>query len=175
MNSVNFWGHNDADMLEVGNGNLSPAEERTHFAFWSAMKSPLIIGTDLGKTSAEQNAILLNRYLLAFNQDPVYGAPATPFKWGVNPDWTYDNAHPAEYWAGESTNGTLVLMLNTEAENKTMRANFSEIPSLNGREPYEVVNVWTDKSFGRVRGGLNVDVAVNDTAVLLVKSCDKHW
>ena len=33
-------------MLEVGNGALTAAETRTHFAFWAAMKSPLLIGTN---------------------------------------------------------------------------------------------------------------------------------
>ena len=36
-------------MLEIGNGNLTIAESRSHFAFWVAMKSPLIIGTALDK------------------------------------------------------------------------------------------------------------------------------
>lgn len=45
MHTVDFWGHNDPDMLEVGNGNLTLAENRAHFALWAAMKSPLIIGT----------------------------------------------------------------------------------------------------------------------------------
>lgn len=45
MNYVGFWGHPDPDMLEVGNGNLTAAENRAHFALWAIMKSPLIIGT----------------------------------------------------------------------------------------------------------------------------------
>lgn len=45
MNYVDFWGHPDPDMLEVGNGNLTAAETRAHFALWAIMKSPLIIGT----------------------------------------------------------------------------------------------------------------------------------
>lgn len=45
MNHVDFWGYLDPDMLEVGNGNLTLAENRAHFALWAAMKSPLIIGT----------------------------------------------------------------------------------------------------------------------------------
>jgi alpha-galactosidase len=86
LNSVNFWGHNDADMLEIGNGNLTIAESRSHFAFWAAAKSPLIIGTALDGLPADHVTILKNKYLLAFHQDPVYGGPATPYKWGVNPD-----------------------------------------------------------------------------------------
>lgn len=45
MNYVDFWAHPDPDMLEVGNGNLTLAENRAHFALWAMMKSPLIIGT----------------------------------------------------------------------------------------------------------------------------------
>jgi hypothetical protein len=45
LSTVDFWGHNDPDMLEVGNGDLTLAENRAHFALWAAMKSPLIIGT----------------------------------------------------------------------------------------------------------------------------------
>jgi alpha-galactosidase len=44
-NATNFWGHSDYDMLEVGNGNLTIEENRSHFALWAALKSPLIIGT----------------------------------------------------------------------------------------------------------------------------------
>jgi alpha-galactosidase len=48
MNTVGFWGHSDADMLQIGNGNLTLPESRYHFALWAAMKSPLIIGTAVG-------------------------------------------------------------------------------------------------------------------------------
>lgn len=44
-NTTDFWGHSDYDMLEVGNGNLTLEENRSHFALWAALKSPLIIGT----------------------------------------------------------------------------------------------------------------------------------
>lgn len=48
MNYVDFWGHPDPDMLEIGNGNVTDAEGRSHFALWAAMKAPLIIGTAVG-------------------------------------------------------------------------------------------------------------------------------
>jgi len=41
-------GHwNDPDMLQIGNGLLTTAEEQTHFALWAFAKAPLIIGCDL--------------------------------------------------------------------------------------------------------------------------------
>lgn len=54
------------------------------------MKTPLLIGTDLTNLSQQNIDLWKNPYLLAFNQDDVYGAPATPYKWGTNPDWTYN-------------------------------------------------------------------------------------
>lgn len=80
-NYGDFGGHNDPDMLHVGNGNLTTAECRSHFALWAMMKSPLLIGTDISKLSKTNIKILQNKYLIAFNQDEVYGKPATPYKW----------------------------------------------------------------------------------------------
>lgn len=64
MNYVDFWGHPDPDMLEVGNGNLTLAENRAHFALWAIMKSPLIIGTAVssGHWSLGSDGILTATY-----------------------------------------------------------------------------------------------------------------
>jgi hypothetical protein len=47
LSSVNFFAHNDMDMMEIGNGNLTIQEERTHFAVWAFMKSPILLGTEV--------------------------------------------------------------------------------------------------------------------------------
>ena len=166
LNSVGFWGHNDMDMLEVGNGDLTAAETRSHFAFWAAMKSPLLIGTDLTQLSDDNANILKNKHLLAFNQDDKYGAPAIPFRWGTNPDWTYNSTNPAEYWSGQSQNGHLVLMLNTLGDTAKRTASFKDIPGLGGHT-YRVTDVWSGKDMGCL-SQLSVDVASHDTAAYLV-------
>lgn len=166
LNSVDFWSHNDADMLEVGNGDLTSAETRTHFALWAAMKSPLVIGTDINALSQENVDILKNKHLLAFNQDDTHGAPATPYKWGINPDWTYNSTHPAEYWAGASRNGHLVLMLNTLGHRVWKTAKWSEIPGLGGHN-HKVTDVWTGKDLGCLEE-FKTGVDAHDTAAILV-------
>lgn len=168
LDSVDFWGHNDADMLEIGNGNLTLAESRSHFAFWAAMKSPLIIGTALDTLPADHVAILANKHLLAFNQDATHGKPAAPYKWGVNPNWTFNGSYPAEYWSGASSKGTLVLMLNSLAQNATREARWSEVPQLEKDRAYEVTDVWTGKDLGCVEGGLSRVLESHDTAAFLV-------
>ena len=164
----NFGGHNDPDMLEVGNGNLTVEETRTHFALWAMMKAPLIIGTDLTMLNQANIDILLNKHLLAFNQDPVYGAAATPYKWGINPDWTFNTSYPAEYWSGSSSQGVMVAMINTLDETTTMTAEFDEIPGLS-ENSYRVINAWTGKNMGCKSGSVKMTLAPHDTAVLLLK------
>jgi len=44
-------GWNDPDMLEIGNGGMATNEYQAHFAFWSLLKAPLLIGCDLTKIS----------------------------------------------------------------------------------------------------------------------------
>jgi alpha-galactosidase len=40
-------GWNDPDMLQVGNGNLTVDEQKSHFSLWAALKAPLLLGFDV--------------------------------------------------------------------------------------------------------------------------------
>jgi len=73
----------DMDILEVGNGVLTPAEERAHYSLWVVMKSPLLIGCDLSTTPCRAALpLFLNRDLLGISQDPL-GIPARRLaSWG---------------------------------------------------------------------------------------------
>jgi len=72
-------GHfNDFDMLIVGlNGKsqelvgtgCSNVEYRTHFSLWSMMSSPLLIGADVRNLDAVSLETLLNKDIIALNQD----------------------------------------------------------------------------------------------------------
>ncbi|OQD60188.1 hypothetical protein PENPOL_c026G04470 [Penicillium polonicum] len=171
MDYANFWSYPDPDMLEIGNGDLTIEENRAHFALWAVMKSPLIIGTALDSINDDHLAILKNKYLIDFNQDPVIGGPAHPYKWGYNPDGTFDPVHPAEYWSGASSTleGTLVLMLNSEDATSTRTALWSEIPELKSHNAYKVIDAWTGKDLGCVKDKYKVSLKSHDAAVLVVK------
>ena len=65
-------GHwNDPDMLEVGNGGLTPDEERSHFTLWCMLAAPLMAGNDIRNMSAATKSILTNRDVIAIDQDPL--------------------------------------------------------------------------------------------------------
>jgi hypothetical protein len=49
---------------------MSEEEDRTHFAVWCMMSSPLLIGCDLTKIKPATLCLLTNKQLVAINQDP---------------------------------------------------------------------------------------------------------
>ena len=71
---------NDPDMLEVGNGKLTPDENRAHFTLWCMMAAPLVLGNDLRKLtdgSSESRfllSVLTNKSLILIDQDPLVKA-----------------------------------------------------------------------------------------------------
>ncbi|MGE7136473.1 glycoside hydrolase family 27 protein [Luteibacter sp. NPDC031894] len=69
-------GHwNDPDMLEIGNGGMTADEYRTQMSLWSILPAPLLAGNDLRSMDAVTKEILLNREVIAVDQDPA-GTPA---------------------------------------------------------------------------------------------------
>lgn len=131
------------------------------------MKGPLLMGTDLTNLTQTQISILQNKYLLAFNQDPIIGKPARPYKWGINPDYTFNSTHPAMYWSGASSNGTMVALLNPTNETMMMSAVYAEIPQLDASKKYPVTEVWSGESVGCKSDSVEAEVAAHDTAVFL--------
>lgn len=64
-------GHwNDPDMLEVGNG-FTVNQDRAHFTMWCMLSAPLILGNDIRSMSDQTAAILLDKEVIAINQDPL--------------------------------------------------------------------------------------------------------
>ncbi|KAK4246835.1 family 27 putative glycoside hydrolase [Corynascus novoguineensis] len=173
-NATDFWGHADWDMLEVGRGDLTIEENRSHFALWAAFKSPLILGTPLHDIQDSILEIISNRELIDFNQDPVYGFSASPYKWGYREDYTYDPTYPAEYWSGSSVKGIHVFILNTQDRTVSMTASFSEIPALrdNPTATYLVHDMWTGEDIGEFTEGYTVDVEPHDTIALRISLPD---
>ncbi|MEU5697068.1 glycoside hydrolase family 27 protein [Actinosynnema sp. NPDC020468] len=60
---------NDPDMLEVGNGALTPDESRAHFSLWAVLSAPLLAGNRLDAMSEDTRRVLTNRDVVAVDQD----------------------------------------------------------------------------------------------------------
>ncbi len=64
-----YW--NDPDMMVTGDQGLSLEQQESHFALWSIMSSPLMLGNNPLEMSAGEKKILLNKLAIMVNQDPT--------------------------------------------------------------------------------------------------------
>ena len=96
---------NDPDMLEVGNGGMNGDEYRTHMTLWAMLAAPLLAGNDLSKMSDDTGAILMNRDVIAVDQD-------TAGKQGTRV-WAEG---PKEIWVRELAGGGRAIALFNRGE-----------------------------------------------------------
>ncbi|KAF8438048.1 glycoside hydrolase family 27 protein [Boletus edulis BED1] len=166
--ATDFYGRNDPDILEIGNGDFTYDEAKTHFTAWALMKAPLLISTNLATISQEMLSILKNTEIIAINQDPAYGTSVSPFRWGINPDWTFNSSFPAQFWSGPSENGTVFMLINTLDEPTDMFFNLTESPWIRAGREYSVRDLWTHTNNGTVtRNYTATDVPPHGVVALL--------
>lgn len=98
-------------------GGMSFLEYQTHMSMWcmaASPASPLMIGRDVRKLDRETATLLLNREVLAVNQDPL-GIPARRVK----------RFGPCEVWKKPLADGSLaVVRINrgSSGDDVTLRA-----------------------------------------------------
>jgi alpha-galactosidase len=173
LDYTDFWGRNDPDMLEV---SISPGTQvcvAPRLTNGIGGQRPLHRARTLALRAVgnhERSAADGHRSHEPHpraNRHPAEQEPARPYKWGINPDYTFNSTYPAMYWSGTSSNGTIVALFNPTVEEMTMSAEYKEIPQLASNASYDVIDVWSGKSLGCVASSVKVDVAGNDTAVFL--------
>jgi alpha-galactosidase len=111
-------GHwNDPDMLEIGNGAMSDTEYKVHMSLWSMLAAPLIAGNDLRNMTPSIKEILMNREVIAIDQD-------REGKQGKRVSKT-DNQ---EIWVRPLAGGALaVALFNRSTENADMTVTWADI------------------------------------------------
>jgi len=106
---------NDPDMLEIGNGGMTTEEYKTHFSLWCMLASPLMAGNDLLNMTPETKAILMNKEVIAINQDTL-GRQSTCYR---------DNGDYQIWIKALSNNEKAVCLLNKSDEKKTVLVDFT--------------------------------------------------
>ncbi|KAK4238541.1 putative alpha-galactosidase B [Achaetomium macrosporum] len=173
--ATDFYGHNDMDILEVGNtgrgappGNLTFDEAKSHFTAWALLKSPLLISSDMEAASQETIEILGNQDILKINQDLNVGESIAPFRWGSNADFTWDPAHPAEYWTGNSSYGVVFMVLNTHDTARHMSFNLTESWAIRAGRVYSVYDMWSHTHNGTAGRRIDLTLPPHGVAALLL-------
>ncbi|MEO7690232.1 MAG: glycoside hydrolase family 27 protein [Sphingomonas sp.] len=142
-------GHwNDPDMLEIGNGGMTDIEYRTHFSLWAMMAAPLMAGNDIANMSPETAAILLNKDVIAIDQDPLGAQGHRVRKTGEQEVW----ARPL------ADGGRAVVLFNRATAPAEISVDWTDLGYPRGMKA-EVRDLWAHKSLGRSAGSFKATVA----------------
>jgi alpha-galactosidase len=151
-------GHwNDPDMLEVGNGGLSAAENRAHFSFWCLFAAPLMAGNDLESMGADVKAILTNHEVIAVDQDAL----------GMQGRKVADDG-AREVWMKPLADGSrAVVLFNRGTEVAPVAVSWADIGLFPGGEAL-VRDLWQRADVGVVTGRYETKVEPHGVAMIKV-------
>lgn len=159
-------GHwNDFDMMEVGNG-MTDAEDRSHFAMWSMLSSPLIMGNDLRSATKETIKTLTNKEVIAINQD----------KLGIQ-GFRFSNEDNFEIWLKPlESNAWAMTFVNMSDETQSLDFDWVKYnigDDVNGKQmdvknnTYKIRDLFNQKNLGNTSNKLNAEIGSHD--VLMIK------
>jgi alpha-galactosidase len=134
-------GHwNDPDMLEVGNGKLTPDENRTHMGMWAMLAAPLLAGNNLSQLSPDVNAILTDKEIIAIDQDSL----------GKEADRIYAEG-PVEIWARPLADGSRALAIFNFGEQRSYLRGISlHLEQAGAASTWHARDVWMAKDLGAI-------------------------
>jgi alpha-galactosidase len=151
-----YW--NDPDMLVVGLGGMTETEYRTHFSLWAMLAAPLMAGNDLSHMDESTKTILLNKEIIAIDQDPLGRQASRIAKSGDREVW----ARPL------ASGGRAVLLFNRG----TMTTDVSvEWPTLGypAHLRARVRDLWAHKDLPSATGRITASVGPHDALVYRVE------
>jgi alpha-galactosidase len=145
-------GHwNDPDMLEVGNGKLTLAENRTHFSMWAMLAAPLLAGNDLPNMKPEVKEILTKKDVVAIDQDKLGKQGRRVYSEGEVDVWVRDLSGGAK----------AIAVLNAGSERYSTHPFHLSLSKLDLHGTQKGKNLWTGK-----------DVTLTDDMAIEIPSHD---
>lgn len=148
-----YW--NDPDMLVTGEQGLTLNEQKSHFALWCIMSSPLILGNDPRNMKAEELEIITNKKAISINQDPT------------EQGHRIKQNGKTEIWAKKlKDNSYAVLLLNRDVNNQTISLNWSD---LNLDKKHEIAGVFESKTYGTFDTAFAHSIAPKSSLFIIVK------
>ena len=165
-------GHwNDPDMLEVGNG-MTVGEDRAHFTMWCMLAAPLILGNDLTDMTEETRAIILNRKMIAVDQDSL----------GVQ-GLRIGKKDGIEYWLKPLEGGDWAFaLLNRDTTETTVTVDWGKMEfndPISGRATnfrqviYDAENLWKTEATTSTADNFTVAVPGHDAAAYRLRPTAK--
>ena len=149
-------GHwNDPDMLEIGNGHMTGDEYRTHMSLWSMLAAPLLAGNDVRSMSDETKAILMNREVIAIDQDKL-----------GKQGWRASKDGDGEVWIRPLADGGYAVgLFNRGAESRKITVKWTD---LKWKGKHKVRDLWAHADRGKSKDEFSSDVPSHGVVMLRV-------
>ncbi len=159
-------GWNDLDMLVVGlkgtgqihGAGLLNLEYQTHMSLWSIACSPLMIGCDLSRIDKDTASLLLNREVIAINQDPLGIAGKRVLK-----------KNGCDIWKKPLNDGSLaVAVINRRSGVCEIEIKAGEIGLLDSSK--QIRDLWEQKDISDFNEKLDLRIEAHETKFLKIIS-----
>jgi alpha-galactosidase len=151
-------GHwNDPDMLEVGNGGMTPDEYRSHFSLWAMMAAPLIAGNDIAHMDDTTKSILENKEVIAVDQDPL----------GIQGHRVWKDGD-REVWVKPLARGAKAVLLFNRGEAPAAITATADQLGWPASVRAKVRDLWARKGAGRWSGSVTATVEPHGVVMLRV-------
>jgi len=158
-------GHwNDPDMLEVGN-SMSVNEDRAHFSMWCMLAAPLICGNDLKHMSKETLDILVNKEVIAVDQDKL-GVEGFVYSTNANAEIWFKPLSGGDWAMCALNRGMQPQNISFDWKHENVTDDFSKRDAQFDRTIYSLRNLWTKQDAGDTSQVLNAGIPAHDVLML---------
>jgi alpha-galactosidase len=158
-------GHwNDPDMLEVGNG-MTPGEDRAHFSLWCMLAAPLITGNDLRNMKKETADILLDKDIIAIDQDAL-GIEAFQYSLKDNLEIFFKPLENDAWAVCFLNRGTTPKDVNFDWKNEKVSDDLSKRNADFNSVTYHVRDLWAQKDLADTSTPLTATIPAHDVLVV---------
>ncbi|KAJ8718023.1 hypothetical protein PYW07_005953 [Mythimna separata] len=163
-------GHwNDPDMLLIGNFGLTVDQARVQMAVWSILAAPLLMSVDLDTIKPEFKAILLNKDIIAVNQDPLGQQGLRVWK-----KTDRGARQRLEIWNRKLQDGSSALAFVSQRDDGIpYAANFSYEEMQIAQGEYEVQDFYKDEGVRHWNSEQDFEVRINPSGVKFYKFIPK--
>ncbi|XP_002733825.2 alpha-N-acetylgalactosaminidase-like [Saccoglossus kowalevskii] len=151
---------NDPDMVIIGDFGLSYDQSKSQMAMWSIFASPLMMSNDLRSVSDEAKEILLNKEIIAVNQDALGVMGRQVYKTGAMEVWTKPLVNKSF--------ATVFLNRNTNGMPRSISMTLKDMGYNTGVDHYTLRDVYLHKSLGNYGINDQFTATVNPTGVVMV-------
>jgi alpha-galactosidase len=150
-------GHwNDPDMLEIGNGRMTNDEYKTHMSLWCIQAAALLAGNDIRDMKPETAEILMNREVIAVDQDKLGKQGTRVAKNGDTEVWSKPLAD----------GGHAVGLFNRGGDSAKVAAKWTD---LGIKGPHMVRDLWKHTDLGRQSDSFEAVVPSHGVVMVKIK------